>query len=84
MSKVADVITKWNAVAMKELRGRTIVHTFYMTPEDAKKAMGWYKSGLVLFLDNGAQVFVQQDDEGNGPGALLVNHKKNSVLLPTL
>lgn len=83
MSKVADVTAKWNAVAMKELRGRTIVHTTYMTSEDTK-AMGWYKSGLVLFLDNGAQVFVQQDDEGNGPGALLVAYENDSVLLPTL
>lgn len=83
MSKVADVTAKWNAVAMKELRGRTIVHTMYMTSEDTK-AMGWYKSGLVLFLDNGAQVFVQQDDEGNGPGALLVAHENDDVLLPTL
>ena len=83
MSKVADLNAKWNTIAMKEMRGRTIVHTKYMTSEDVK-AMGWYRSGLVLFLDNGAQVFVQQDDEGNGPGALLVTYENDDVLLPTL
>lgn len=83
MKNFEQYVAKWNAVAMKELRGRTIVHTMYMTSEDTK-AMGWYKSGLVLFLDNGAQVFVQQDDEGNGPGALLVTYENDDVLLPTL
>ncbi len=83
MSNVRELNTKWNTIAMKELRGRTIVHTLYMLPEQAEK-MGWYKCGLVLFLDNGAQVFVQQDDEGNGPGALLVAHSNHEVILPTL
>jgi len=28
------------------------------------------ESGLVLILDNGAALFISQDDEGNGPGAI--------------
>lgn len=73
----------WADVALKHLKGRTIVDAFYCSEED-QEALGWNDSGLVLVLDNGAQVIPQADDEGNGPGALVVATEENSTILPVV
>lgn len=76
-------MTQWNTIAAKHLVGLTIVDAGYMTKADIDD-LGWYESGLVLTLSNGAQVIVQQDDEGNGPGALVVVSKEAEVVLPVM
>jgi hypothetical protein len=80
----ANKITDWHTVAKTYLKGRTIVDVRYLNAMEVEE-MGWYRSGLMLFLDNGSQVMVQQDDEGNGPGALSVTTSNDGfVLLPTI
>lgn len=66
----AQLTAKWNAEAAK-LVGKTIVEARYLTPQEAE-AMGWDESGVVLFLNDKTQILVSRDDEGNGPGALLM------------
>jgi len=46
----------------------------YMTDAEVE-AFGWGAKSVVLFLDNGTEIVVSQDDEGNGPGALFVTKK---------
>jgi hypothetical protein len=74
---------QWEKVAKDHLVGRTIKSLFYMGEEDVE-AMGWYESGIVLVLDNGVQVVVQQDPEGNGPGSLYLASETEGVLIPSL
>jgi len=74
---------KFEAIAKNHLVGRTIKNLFYMRNEDTQ-AMGWYESGIVLVLDNGMQVIVQQDPEGNGPGSLYLVSETAEVLLPAV
>jgi hypothetical protein len=74
---------KWEALAKKHLVNRKISDLFYMGDGDVN-AMGWYESGLVLVLDNGMQVIVQQDPEGNGPGSLYLAGETESVILPAI
>jgi hypothetical protein len=78
-----QTIARWESVAKSHLKDRTIVDMFYLNKKEVED-MAWYRSGLVLVLDNGAQVVVQQDDEGNGPGALLVSTSTDSIILPTI
>lgn len=53
----------WNAVAARTLKGRTIADAFYAQDE----SLGIV---LALRLDNGTELWVMADDEGNGPGAI--------------
>lgn len=78
-----DIVAEWEKVARDELKGRTIVNVFYLNKQETRE-IGWHRSGLVLVLDNGAQVIARQDDEGNGPGALEVSTAESSVVLPTI
>jgi uncharacterized protein Smg (DUF494 family) len=79
-----DKLTKkWESEAKRLLEGRTIKGVRYLTIEEQDE-MYWHRRGLVLFLDNGDQVIVSQDDEGNGPGALHVNGEDTSQILPVL
>tara|TARA_R100000152_G_C6715451_1_gene142304 strand:+ start:330 stop:635 length:306 start_codon:yes stop_codon:yes gene_type:complete len=59
--------------AHKILYGSEIVGARYLSKEEAND-LGWYKSGLVLWLKtkegNTIQIIVQQDDEGNDSGVL--------------
>jgi hypothetical protein len=54
----------------KHLKGRTITEVQYTSREHADE-LGWVTFGIVLILDDGKEVLVTQDDEGNGPGTLL-------------
>ena len=59
--------------AREILLGAKIVGVRYMTKEEALNR-GWYKLGLVLWLENKEgnimTVVVQKDDEGNDSGVL--------------
>tara|TARA_R100001594_G_scaffold150378_1_gene211305 strand:- start:584 stop:862 length:279 start_codon:yes stop_codon:yes gene_type:complete len=74
----------WNKEANALLAGQTITAVKYMTDEDAEN-FGWRERGLFIGLSNGAYLLVQQDDEGNGPGALYLMDKNGyDTTLPTL
>ena len=53
-----------------------VVDAFYMSKEETED-YGWYSAGLVLILDDKTQIVVSKDPEGNGPGALFVDHPEN-------
>lgn len=55
----------WQKLANKHLTNRTIIEAWWQEWDDEES-----NTGLMLMLDNGTKVWVQQDDEGNGPGAL--------------
>lgn len=56
----------------KELIGRTITDVRDLT-QDEKDEMDWYGECPVLILDNGQEVTISQDPEGNGPGFLFID-----------
>lgn len=78
-----EKISRWQETAKNALVGRTILAAHYMDKSETHY-MGWDQSGIFLVLDNGAQVIVQRDEEGNGPGVLCVVSEQDSILLPTL
>ncbi|NDE17451.1 hypothetical protein EBZ80_21215 [bacterium] len=80
---MTEIETRWTNEATRALVGRRIVKVQYLGKKDCEN-MGWDDSGIALILDNGNTVIVQQDDEGNGPGALLILSKTTEVILPTL
>lgn len=54
--------------------GRTITDVAVLEqPELA--AMYWDRSPVVLVLDDGSRLYVSRDEEGNGPGALVLEHR---------
>jgi hypothetical protein len=62
-----------NAVlkAREKLAGRLIADIRYQD-NDERDALAWSRRGIVLVLDDGTNVYVQSDAEGNDAGALLV------------
>ena len=56
----------------KPMIGRTIVEVREMTEEE-KEEFDWWGHCPVIVLDDGQQIVVSQDGEGNGPGALFVD-----------
>jgi len=78
-------IKKASKEAHKILYGSEIVSARYLSKEEVTD-MGWYKSGLVLWLKtkegNTIQMIVQQDDEGNDSGVIdyVVTDKKGEKI----
>lgn len=60
---------KWEERIKKRLEGRKIVEVRYMNKKEAEE-MGFYPAPIVIFLDDGNNIFPQADDEGNNGGAL--------------
>jgi len=58
VTKSEDPKTQLPKKFLAAVKGRKIVNAYY----DSESGMP------VLMLDDGAAIFVQQDDEGNGPG----------------
>lgn len=75
----AELQARWVKVAQDQLLGRKIVAVRYLSDEE-RKILGWRGRSVVMQLDDGNLVFPSADDEGNGPGALFTNHKKEPVL----
>jgi hypothetical protein len=69
----------WTDEANTLLKGRRIVGVRYLTATEVED-YAWDSRGLVLFLDNGTELVVSADDEGNGPGAIFTNNEKTPVL----
>lgn len=80
---MTEIETKWTKVATDALVGRKIIKVEYMSKDNCKE-LDWYESGLVLILDNNTFVVVQCDDEGNGPGSLVVQSMTSDITLPTI
>ena len=85
MNKKEDVDKIWNRKAQQVLEGKTIVEVFYMSADDAEEHFGWYSRPVVMRLNDGTELIVSADDEGNNGGSLFyaTDEEPNGVL-PTL
>ena len=63
----------WQDIGNAHLVNRKIVSVWWQEWDDVNDT-----TGLVMLLDNGTTVWVQQDDEGNGPGALYLQWTTNA------
>ena len=66
--------TKYYRGEYKALLGRRIMDVRAMFPEEMDN-MGWggHEPGAVFILEGGVLFIPMEDEEGNGPGALLVD-----------
>ena len=68
----------------RNLLGKRIVGVRYLTKEETD-ASGWYRSPIVIELNDGSALIPQQDDEGNDGGALwIANSKCKEDLIPVI
>jgi len=74
-----ELTDRWNKIAQKFLVGKKIVHARYQTQEEAQD-FGWWTRGLVVWFEDGSNFIVQQDDEGNGAGALNISDESVGIL----
>lgn len=74
---------KWSKDATKQLAGKVIKEVRWMTEEEVQ-ASHWGRSAPVIVFDDGDVMYPMQDDEGNGPGALMLNKPKNDFILPVI
>ena len=72
----------WTEKASKHLVGKKIKSVRYLT-DDEVESQGWDSSSLVIELDSGELLWISQDDEGNGPGAIFTTIKDLQVI-PTI
>jgi hypothetical protein len=73
----------WTKKAQEFLLGRKIVSLGYV-PSDFADECYYNSRGLWFVLDNGSEVFVMSDDEGNDGGSLHIYANKKTEVLPTL
>ena len=78
-----ELVAHWTDLARDHLVNRCIVDVRYLTAAECDQ-FGWSCASICLKLDNDTQIVVQADDEGNGPGALLLDvaPAERQVLLP--
>lgn len=85
MNKKEDVEKFWNRKAQQVLEGKTIVKAAYMSEEEASERFGWWGRPVVMILDDGTELILSQDDEGNESGSLFYCSKEEpNGVLPTL
>jgi len=78
----------WIELASDVLLDKKIINIRHMSIEESK-SMGWNKIPMVITLDDGTEIWAQNDDEGNNGGALALynaNKKGKSffAVLPTM
>tara|TARA_R100001015_G_C4499733_1_gene74660 strand:+ start:166 stop:456 length:291 start_codon:yes stop_codon:yes gene_type:complete len=75
----------WSEKLRKQLLGKTIIGVRYLTTEEMQE-IGWYKSPVVIELNDGQTLFPQKDDEGNDGGALYISRppKGGEDIAPTI
>jgi hypothetical protein len=71
-----------NKAARKLLIGKTIVDVRNLHKDEMAHMM-WYKNPHVLILNDGSQIVLQSDDEGNDGGAAFVYNQNESHTLYT-
>jgi len=72
---IKDTRKYWTNKVDDFLVGRTIVKIEYMPKEEVEDMM-WYKTPVVIHLDDGGMLIPSMDDEGNDGGAILTNYEK--------
>lgn len=66
-------MTKYYRQEYRELIGRTIKSVRGMYPEEMELFMWSGELGAVFTLDNGAMFIPLRDEEGNGPGQIMID-----------
>ena len=66
-------MTKYYRTEYASLIGRKIVDVRSMYPEEMELFMWHGQPGSVLMLDDGGQFIPMRDEEGNGPGHLVIH-----------
>ena len=79
-TKATPTQKHWEEIAQTQLQGRTITKVRYMSVKLAEEQFGWCERGLILTLDDGNQLIVSADDEGNGPGSLFTLDPVHNIL----
>jgi len=67
----------------KKLVGLKITKIKYMSQKEAAEN-GWHGRAVVITLEGGIELSPMQDDEGNGPGALVTNIEGELSLFATV
>jgi hypothetical protein len=69
-------MTTYYRLAYSELIGRKVIDVRSMYPEEMELFLWDGEPGCVLILDDGGMVIPMRDEEGNGPGQLLIREGK--------
>jgi len=75
--------TEWSVKIGKKLVGRKIVNVRWMDDQEVED-MDWYKSAVVIELDDGTLLFPSRDDEGNDAGSLFGCKGDEFFIIPVI
>jgi len=78
-----DLTKQWTDYAMARLVNKKITNVRYMTIAEAKE-WGWYKRPLIMMLNDGTQLILSMDDEGNDGGAMFGQKGDKDFTFPVL
>ena len=84
MNTKLSVLAKkhWAKLAKDLLVGKKVVNCDYLS-EQEMEMLGWDKSALVIFFDDGTHIYASADDEGNDGGALFTSND-TLLTIPTI
>lgn len=69
IEQIENTRKEYESDAVEAFVGRTITGVRYQTDEELEKS-GWKCRALLFTLDDGAEILLISDPEGNGPGAI--------------
>ena len=69
-------MTKYYRGEYADIIGRKIIDVRAMYPEEMELFMWHQDAGCVITLDDGGMFIPMMDDEGNGPGSLMIQTRE--------
>lgn len=78
-----DELKEWWAGKLSRLVGKKISQITYMSDTDMERN-GWGACGVVIIFDDGTSIIPMMDDEGNGPGALMIHFGTETKVAPVI
>ena len=78
-----DELKEWWAGRLSQLVGKKISQITYMSDPDMEK-QGWGGCAVVIILDDGTSIIPMMDDEGNGPGSLMIHFGTITKIAPVI
>ncbi len=83
MQTKEEMVEHWNKMANDLLLNRKITEVAYASDEEVK-LLGIHSRPLIFSLDDGTNILVMSDEEGNDAGSLMLQSKGRSTVLPSL
>lgn len=78
-----EELKEWWSGKLSKLVDKKITQITYMSDIDAERN-DWDGCAVVIILDDGTSIIPMMDDEGNGPGSLMIHFGTETKVAPII